>query len=63
MPESPSSAGFWGALTAPDRDGLRALGRISVFPPGAALCLEGEPATHLFVLLSGWVKILSATRA
>lgn len=62
MPESPSSAGFWGALTAPDRDGLRALGRISVFPPGAALCLEGEPATHLFVLLSGWVKILSASR-
>jgi CRP-like cAMP-binding protein len=56
------SPGFWGALTAPDRDGLQALGRVSVFPPGATLCVEGEPATHLFILLAGWVKILSASR-
>jgi CRP-like cAMP-binding protein len=32
-----------------------------VFPRGAALCVEGELSTHLFVLLSGWVKILSVS--
>jgi CRP-like cAMP-binding protein len=25
------------------------------------MCVEGEPATHLFVLLEGWVKVVSAT--
>lgn len=29
--------------------------------PGAPICVEGESATHLFVLLSGWVKVLSVT--
>jgi CRP-like cAMP-binding protein len=62
MPKSPSSTGFWGALTAVDREGLRALGRVSVFPPGATLCVEGEPATHLFILLAGWVKVISTSR-
>lgn len=62
MRESPFGTGLWGALTAADRDGLQALGRISVFPPGATLCVEGEPTTHLFILLTGWVKILSASR-
>jgi CRP/FNR family transcriptional regulator, cyclic AMP receptor protein len=32
------------------------------YPPGATLCLEDDPATHVYVLLRGWVKILSATR-
>ena len=62
MPEMPSSTGFWGALAASDRDDLHALGRVSVFPPGGTLCVQGEPATHLFVLLGGWVKIISASR-
>jgi CRP-like cAMP-binding protein len=60
MRESPFRTGFWGSLTRADRDGLHALGRVSVFPAGAALCVEGEPATHLFIVLAGWVKILSA---
>jgi CRP-like cAMP-binding protein len=25
------------------------------------LCMEGEPTTHLFVLLSGWVKVITVT--
>ncbi|MBO0817134.1 MAG: Crp/Fnr family transcriptional regulator [Actinobacteria bacterium] len=35
---------------------------MTVFPPGATLCVQGEPATHLFILLAGWVKVLSASR-
>ena len=62
MGQPPVDTDFWGALTGADRDRLRALGRMSVFPPGATLCVEGEPATHLFVLLAGWVKVLSASR-
>jgi CRP/FNR family transcriptional regulator, cyclic AMP receptor protein len=54
--------GFWGLLTHAQQDALQALGRISVFPPGVPLCVEGEPATHLFVLVDGWVKIVSVTR-
>jgi CRP/FNR family transcriptional regulator, cyclic AMP receptor protein len=54
--------GFWGLLTHAEQDALLALGRISVFPPGGTMCVEGEPATHLFVLVDGWVKILSVTR-
>ena len=26
------------------------------------MCLEGDPATHVFILLAGWVKVLSATK-
>jgi CRP/FNR family transcriptional regulator, cyclic AMP receptor protein len=25
------------------------------------MCVEGDPSTHVFILLSGWVKILSVT--
>jgi CRP/FNR family transcriptional regulator, cyclic AMP receptor protein len=32
------------------------------YPAGATLCLEGDPATQVFVLLTGWVKILSSTK-
>ena len=38
-----------------------ALGRGKKYPPGTTLCVEGDPATHVFVLLDGWVKILSVT--
>ena len=31
------------------------------YPPGAALCVEGDPATHVFILLDGWVKIISVS--
>ena len=56
-----SGQGFWALLSQartgrPVRPGLP-----RDYPPGDTLCLEGDPATHVFVLLSGWVKILSAT--
>ena len=53
--------GFWSLLTGPEQSVLSGLGRMSVFPPGATLCVEGEPATHVFILLAGWVKILAVT--
>jgi CRP/FNR family cyclic AMP-dependent transcriptional regulator len=54
--------GFWGLLTEADQAALLDLGRTSVFPPGATLFVEGDPATHLFILVDGWVKVLSVTR-
>lgn len=56
-----SGEGFWELLTRDEQDVLSALGRISVFGSGATMCREGEPATHVFVLVAGWVKIVSTT--
>jgi CRP/FNR family transcriptional regulator, cyclic AMP receptor protein len=53
--------GFWGLLTDEERAVLSGLGRITVFPPGAVLCVQGEPSAHVFVLVDGWVKILGVT--
>src|ERR1700730_7880857 len=53
--------GFWGLLTDDERAVLTDLGRITVYPPGATMCVQGDPATHVFVLLRGWVKILGVT--
>lgn len=54
--------GFWGLLTDHEQAVLTDLGRITVFPPGATMCVEGDPATHVFVLVAGLVKILSVTK-
>src|SRR5919109_3116068 len=53
--------GFWAVLADEERAALAELGRIAVYPPGAVLCVEGDPATHVFVLVEGWVKILGVT--
>ncbi len=53
--------GFWGLLTDKERSVLSDLGRTTVFPPGATMCVEGDPATHVFILIDGWVKILGVT--
>jgi CRP/FNR family transcriptional regulator, cyclic AMP receptor protein len=54
------SRGFWDLLPHEERRVLWSLGRDREYPPGATLCLEGDPLTHVFILLDGWVKILSA---
>jgi CRP/FNR family cyclic AMP-dependent transcriptional regulator len=56
-----SGQGFWALLSRAERDALWDLGLPRDYPPGETLCLEGDPSTHVFVLLAGWVKILSAT--
>ncbi len=53
--------GFWALLTDDEREVLSDLGRVTVFPPGTLMCVEGEPVTHVFVLVYGWVKILGIT--
>lgn len=56
-----SSQAFWDLLTPDEQVVLRSLGHSRNYPPGATICVEGDPATHLFILMDGWVKILSAT--
>jgi CRP/FNR family transcriptional regulator, cyclic AMP receptor protein len=59
--ETGRAQGFLGLLTNGEQAVLSDLGRITVFPPGAMLCFEGDPATDVFILLDGWVKILGGT--
>jgi CRP/FNR family transcriptional regulator, cyclic AMP receptor protein len=53
--------GFWDLLTPDDQRGLRDLGSDRQYPPGATICVQGDPATHVYVLLRGWVKIIAVT--
>jgi len=57
-----SGQGFWTLLSRLEQDTLSGLGMPRDYSPGATICLEGDPATHVYVLLAGWVKILSTTR-
>jgi CRP/FNR family transcriptional regulator, cyclic AMP receptor protein len=56
-----SGQGFWTLLSPAEQAVLTGIGRISVFPPGATMCYEGEPTTHIFILVTGWVKIFAVT--
>jgi CRP/FNR family cyclic AMP-dependent transcriptional regulator len=56
-----SEQGFWTLLSRDERDALLGMGLRREYPPSAIICLEGDPATHVFILLAGWVKILSTT--
>jgi CRP-like cAMP-binding protein len=56
------SSDFWRLLGDSDREALRAASRQRVFGAGTALCLEGDPSTHVFILVSGWVKVTTVTR-
>jgi CRP-like cAMP-binding protein len=53
--------GFWGLLTGDEQAILSKLGLTKYFRPGDTMCHEGDPATYLYVLVTGWVKILSVT--
>jgi CRP/FNR family cyclic AMP-dependent transcriptional regulator len=61
MHETGSADGFWSLLGGGEKAVLSSLGSTRDFPPGATICIEGEPATHVFVLMAGWVKVLSVT--
>ena len=52
---------FWRLLSDNERTILAGLGRTTVYPPGGVMCVEGDPATHVFVLVDGWVKIVGVT--
>jgi CRP/FNR family cyclic AMP-dependent transcriptional regulator len=57
-----SGNGFWNRLGEPDQLLLSVAGRLTRYRPGTAICTEGEPATHLLILMSGWVKVTTVTR-
>ena len=57
-----SGQGFWSLLSQDERDALSSLGLTRDYPAAATMCLEGDLATHVFILLAGWVKILSTTK-
>jgi CRP-like cAMP-binding protein len=59
--EKVPAQGFWALLTDEEQAVLADLGRISVFSPGAVICVEGDPATHVYVLVDGLAKVLSST--
>jgi CRP/FNR family transcriptional regulator, cyclic AMP receptor protein len=56
-----SGQGFWTLLSRDEQQLLAHLGMLREYPSGATLCLEGDPATHVFILRAGWVKILATT--
>jgi CRP/FNR family transcriptional regulator, cyclic AMP receptor protein len=56
-----SENGFWYLLSETQRGKLTALGHISTFLHDDIMAVEGDLATHLFVLLDGWVKIRTVT--
>lgn len=61
VPHDNGHAGhFWNLLDEAEQAVLRELGQPGVFQPGDVLCAEGEQTTHVFVLMTGWVKISSA---
>jgi CRP/FNR family cyclic AMP-dependent transcriptional regulator len=57
-----SGQGFWTLLSPAEQAVLTGIGRNSVFPPGATMCYEGEPTTHIFILVTGWVKVFAVTK-
>jgi CRP/FNR family transcriptional regulator, cyclic AMP receptor protein len=61
MDQVPPNAGFWASLADADRAALQAQGRAATYARGTPLCMEGDPSTHVLVLLAGWTKVISAT--
>jgi CRP/FNR family cyclic AMP-dependent transcriptional regulator len=54
--------GFWNLLSRAEQDALSGLGMRKDYSARTTVCMEGDPATHVFILRAGWVKILSATK-
>lgn len=52
---------YWNLLDETRQTALRGLAQPGVFAAGNVLCTEGEQATHVLILLAGWVKISSAS--
>jgi CRP-like cAMP-binding protein len=62
MPGMGSEQKFWALLSPDEQETLAALGLPKLYPPRATICLQDDPSTHVFILLAGWVKILSVTK-
>ena len=62
MEQPPSGLTFWDALTAEEQRALAALAKVRTFRAGTLLCREGDNATPVFVIESGWVKVSAKIR-
>ncbi|MGD0558015.1 MAG: Crp/Fnr family transcriptional regulator [Streptosporangiaceae bacterium] len=54
-------ASFWRLLGDKEREAITAAAASREFGDGVVLCMEGEPSTQVFILLSGLTKIISVT--
>jgi CRP-like cAMP-binding protein len=52
---------FWEELTESERAALRPVAVRREYPVGAVLIREGDPATFVTVIESGWVKVITET--
>ena len=50
-----SGQGLWQLLARDEQRDLLAVGQDKKYAPGATLCFQGDPATHVFILLNCWV--------
>jgi CRP/FNR family transcriptional regulator, cyclic AMP receptor protein len=52
---------FWWLLGDKERESITAAAASREFDDGTPLCVEGEPSTEVFIVLSGFTKITSVT--
>ncbi len=55
--ERPTTRSFWNALADPEREALAAAGVEQIFRAGSVLCREGDEASQVMIVDSGWVKV------
>ena len=60
QPHRPSP-GFWHLLSPDEQRVLRSVAQPRQYRPGTNLCVEGDQATHVFILRQGWVKVISVS--
>jgi CRP-like cAMP-binding protein len=53
--------GFWALLTEAEQAALTEAGRQRSYDRAMPLCYQGEPPTHIVILLTGWVKVVVFT--
>jgi CRP-like cAMP-binding protein len=56
-PDGPAGPAFWDALTAQEQRTLEGFAKIRTYRAGSVLCREGDRASRVFLLQSGWVKV------
>ena len=52
---------FWPLLSESDREATRAAGTVRVFERDSTLFLEGDPPSHVIIILNGRVKLTRAS--
>jgi CRP-like cAMP-binding protein len=61
--ERPTARSFWNSLDDTERAALAAAGAEELFRAGSVLCREGDDASQVMIIDSGWVKVSVAAGA